>query len=85
MDLVDSITRPILERFNREEWPVIFWFYVKTLGLFHSGKYQFMEGCIVDKHWLCDGYFANHFVLTANQSLVGILKNNSLPHKVSYY
>ncbi|XP_031553422.1 uncharacterized protein LOC116290517 [Actinia tenebrosa] len=36
MDM-DTITRPILERFNREEWPIIFWFYVKSLGLFHSG------------------------------------------------
>ena len=35
----DSVKVPILKATELcERWPVILWFYVKTLGLYHSGK-----------------------------------------------
>ena len=34
----ESVTIPILQKSEQEKWPVLLWFYMKTLGLYHSGK-----------------------------------------------
>lgn len=37
----DSVKIPILKAAELgERWPVLLWFYLKTLGLYHSGKYS---------------------------------------------
>ena len=36
----DSVKVPILKAAELgERWPVLLWFYLKTLGLYHSGTY----------------------------------------------
>lgn len=37
----DSVKVPILKAAELgERWPVLLWFYLKTLGLYHSGNYD---------------------------------------------
>ena len=38
-DSSESVSVPILKAAEvGERWPVLLWFYLKTLGLYHSGK-----------------------------------------------